>query len=109
MYQPGTAHVDIHSRPQRRDQDKTMPMNQAASDNTQRDCLTLTGPRAIREWAEMNNTSPAVVRAAIRRVGTSASLVREYIDQGASRWSADLFPEDARKHRNNAMEPHISG
>jgi hypothetical protein len=86
-----------------------MPVNQVAGESSQHDCLTLNGPRAIKEWAEMNNTSPAVVRAAVRRVGTSASLVREYIDQGASRWTADLFPEGARKHRNDVMDPHISG
>ena len=47
--------------------------------------------RALKEWATELQTTPAIVRAAVKRVGTDVTLVRRYLSGEPNRWQTDLF------------------
>jgi len=46
---------------------------------------------AVRTLAAELDSAPSIVRAAIRRVGWSVPLVKEYLAGQPNRWQSDLF------------------
>lgn len=53
--------------------------------------VSIRNRRVLKEWADEFHTTPAIVRAAVKRVGTDVTLVRRYVEGEPNRWQTDLF------------------
>lgn len=60
----------------------------------------------LRRWAHDLGASPHIVKIAVKRVGTSPALVREYLAGEPNRWQPELYSKS--RHHAARLDTHAT-